>query len=130
VSRRDIEQRRIRGESPLPVRREIDLLATIKEAERGDAFLTKSFGNIIELGGRGLILESSRELPVGTQLTVDVVFPGQPRGDDPFAHLECVIRKIHDGSNLQYDLEIVEMSERTRQRLETYLKQPAIVRGY
>jgi len=50
-----------------------------------------------------------------------VVFPGQIRDDDPFAHLHCTVRKAHDDRMLQYDLTIVEMDERTRARLQRYL---------
>jgi len=90
-----------------------------------DALVTTSFGNIIELGSEGLILESGRELDVGLRMRLDVVFPGQPRGDDPFAHLHCVIRKVQDPANLHYDLQIVEMSDSSRERLALYLKQPS-----
>ena len=111
-------------EDRLPVRRDIALLTTVKVSDPIDALVTTSFCNIIELGTEGLILESGRELAVGLRLRLDVVFPGQPRGDDPFAHLHSVIRKVHDPANLHYDLQIVEMSERSRERLKLYLTQP------
>jgi len=110
-----------------PVRRNIDLLSTIQEP-LGDA-APKSFGNIIELGMRGLILETSRPLLVGSAVTVNVVFPGQQRGDDPFAHLHCKVRKVHDDPKLHYDLAIVDMDSRTRERLEIYLAQTGTGRG-
>lgn len=95
----------------------------MKVSDPIDALVTTSFGNIIELGSEGLILESGRELEIGLRLRLDVVFPGQPRGDDPFAHLHCVIHKVHDPANLHYDLQIVEMNERSKERLGLYLTQ-------
>jgi hypothetical protein len=111
------------------VRRNIDLLATVRESGAAGAKSLKSFGNIIELGARVLILETKRELQVGASLTVDVVFPSQQRGDDPFAHLHCKVRKVHDDSRLQYELTIVDMDARTRDRLDIYLAQNGIGRG-
>jgi hypothetical protein len=95
----------------------------VKVSDPIDALVTTSFGNIIELGSKGLILESGRELDLGLRLRLDVVFPGQPRGDDPFAHLHCVVRKVQNPSNLHYDLQIVELNERSRERLSLYLTQ-------
>jgi hypothetical protein len=109
-----------------PVRRNINLLATIQEA--GSA--AKSFGNIIELGSRALIIETNRELEAGTSITVKVVFPGQPRGKDPFAHLRCSVRKVQDDPKLHYDLTIVDMDSNTRERLEIYLAQSSAGRGF
>jgi hypothetical protein len=111
------------------VRRNIDLLATIQESGEAGSRTPKSFGNIIELGSRALILETNREFQTGAQLTVNVVFPGQPRGDDPFAHLHCSVRKVHDDPKLHYDLTIVDMDARTRERLDIYLAQTGTGRG-
>jgi len=111
------------------VRRNIDLLATIQESGTTGTKSPKSFGNIIELGARVLILETKRGLQVGASLTVDVVFPGQRRGDDPSAHLHCKVRKVHDDSRLQYELMIVDLDARTRDRLNLYLAQGGIGRG-
>jgi len=108
-----------------PVRRNIQLLATVQQSEGDETAARKHFANIIELGSRGLILEANRELPTGAALTVNVVFPGQLRGDDPFAHLYCTVRKAHDGQVLQYDLSIVDMDERSRERLHRYLRRSA-----
>jgi hypothetical protein len=104
-----------------PVRRNIQLLATIQESDDGGATPRKYFGNIIELGSRALILETNREFETGTALSVNVVFPGQPRGDDPFAHLRCTVRKARDNRALQYELTIVDMDQRTSERLQIYL---------
>ncbi|MCG8589396.1 MAG: hypothetical protein MJE66_08895 [Proteobacteria bacterium] len=112
------------GDSSLPTRRDIALLATIVEKRGPGHQLTKGFGNIIELSGVGLRLECNRDYDPGTPLDLSVVFPGQSRGDDPFAHLECVVEKIHDKPNLHYDLSIVAMSDEARSRLETYLRGP------
>ena len=111
------------------VRRNIDLLATFLETGANGAKSTKSFGNIIELGTEALILETKRELTVGASLTVNVVFPGQQRGDDPFAHLHCKVRKTHDDLKLHYDLMIVDADDRTRDRLNIYLAQSGSGRG-
>jgi hypothetical protein len=118
------------GEAPHPpVRRDIDLLTTVDQGMSPDVFVTKSFGNIIELGIDGLILESSREFRVGAPLTLSVVFPGQPRGEDPFAHFRCVVRKVQDAPSLQYHLAIVELDAKSRKRLELYLTGARIWRG-
>ena len=116
------------GERP-QVRRNIDLLATIRESGASTAKSPKSFGNIVELGAEALILETKRDLRVGASVTVNVVFPGQQRGDDPFAHLHCKVHKVHDDSKLQYELTIVEMDTSTRDRLDIYLAQSGISRG-
>lgn len=107
----------------LPVRKDIDLLATIEQADSAGSFASKSFGNILELGGKSLILECSREFETETPIRLSLVFPGQPRGDNPFARLHCVVRKVHDWPNLHFDVEIVDMDEDTRRRLELYLSQ-------
>jgi len=109
-----------------PVRRNIDLLATIRESGANGRQSPKSFGNIIELGSHALILETKRSLQVGASITVNVVFPGQQRGDDPFAHLYCKVRKVHDESRLQYELTIVDLDARTRERLNIYLAQAGV----
>jgi hypothetical protein len=116
------------GQRP-QVRRNIDLLATFQETGADERKAPKSFGNIIELGARALILETKHELAVGTSLTVNVVFPGQQRGDDPFAHLRCKVRKTHDDLKLHYDLMIVDLDARTRDRLNIYLAQSGSGRG-
>lgn len=113
----------------LPVRRDIQLLTTIEQADSTGAFASKSFGNIIELGWRSLILECSRELEAAAPIRLSMVFPGQPRGDDPFARLQCVIRKVHDWPNLHFDVEIVGMDEHTSRRLELYLSQSSPAAG-
>jgi hypothetical protein len=108
-----------------PVRRNIQLLATVHEADDAATSPRKYFGNIIELGSRAMILETNRELETGAALTVNVVFPGQPRGDDPFARLHCTVRKAHDNRALQYDLSILDMDQRTSERLHLYLNRSA-----
>ena len=87
-----------------PVRRNIDLLATIEASDPNGKKPPKSFGNIIELGNRAMIIETNRNFSPGTSLTVNVVFPGQPRGNDPFARLHCSVRKVQDDPKLHYDL--------------------------
>jgi hypothetical protein len=111
------------------VRRNIDLLATFHETGANGAKSPKSFGNIIELGTDALIFETKRELAVGAAITVNVVFPGQQRGDDPFAHLHCKVRRTHDDLKLHYDLLIVDVDARTRDRLNIYLAQSGSGRG-
>ena len=104
-----------------PARRNIDLLATIEVCEPSGKNPPTSFGNIIELGSQALIIETNREFEPGTSLIVKVVFPGQPRGDDPFARLHCSVRKVKDDPKLHYDLTIVAMDAHTHERLDTYL---------
>lgn len=116
------------GQRP-QVRRNIDLLASIQESGEISRKLPKSFGNIIELGTRALIIETNRRLKVGASLTVNVVFPGQHRGEDPFAHLHCKVRKTHDDPKLHYDLMIVDADDRTRDRLNIFLAQGGSGRG-
>ena len=113
----------------LPVRRNIDLLATVQESGTSGKKAPKGFGNIIELGSRALVLETNREFAPGVPVTVNVVFPGQPRGDDPFAHLHCRVRKVQDDPKLHYDLTIVDMDALTRERLDIYLAQTGFSRG-
>ena len=111
------------------VRRNIDLLATLRESGASATKSPKSFGNIIELGAQALILETKRDLRVGASITVNVVFPGQQRTEDPFAHLHCKVHKVHDESRLQYEMKIVDMDASTRDRLNIYLAQSGIGRG-
>lgn len=113
-----------RRKSQLPVRRNIELLATVQEVTASDASTRKIFGNIIELGGQALTLETSNEIRVGASVIVRIVFPGQLRGDDPFALLRCSVRKVRDDPQMHYDLAIVDMDEPARERLEIYLTQP------
>ena len=113
----------------LQVRRNIDLLATIEESEATAKKSPKSFGNIIELGTRAMIIETNRQLAVGASLIVNVVFPGQQRGNDPFARLHCKVRKAHDDPKLHYDLMIVDADDRTRDRLNIYLAHSGAGRG-
>jgi hypothetical protein len=106
------------------VRRNIELLATIHEFDTAHTPARKIFGNIVELGGQALILETGNELRVGAAVILRVVFPGQPRGDDPFARLRCSVRKVRNDPQLHYDLSIVDMDDPTRERLELYLTRP------
>jgi len=104
-------------------RRRIELLAAIEDPGATHSPATKTFGNIIELDGDGLVVETGSEIRVGAAVTVRVVFPNQPRGKDPFAHLHCSIRELRDDPHLHYGLTIVEIDERSRERLDTYLAQ-------
>jgi hypothetical protein len=81
----------------------------------------KTFGNIIELGSGRLVLETGNSIRVGAAVTVRVVFPDQPRGNDPFAHLHCSVRELRDEPSPHYDLAIVEMDDQSRDRLNDYL---------
>ena len=102
----------------------IELLATVKVmSEGGDVEMTH-FGNIIELGCKALVLESSRECCVGDALTISLVFPGVDRGSNPISSLDCVVRHVRDRSNLQYDVAIKGMDDTVRQRLIQYLSEP------
>jgi hypothetical protein len=109
----------------LPVRRNIALLATIREPRAAGATAPNPgyFGNIVEIGSRGMILEADRELRAGAPLAITVVFPGQLRtkGQDPYARFECRVSKTHDEQKLHYDLTILDTDDRSRERLHGYL---------
>jgi hypothetical protein len=115
------------------VRRNIALLATFQEARGAASGPTarKCFGNILELGTRGMILEADRELPEGAPITVTVVFPGQIRtpGGDPASRLRCRVRKHSDADKLHYDVAIVHMDDVSRERLNGYLQRGASLAG-
>jgi len=112
-----------RRERQLPVRRNLELLATVHEIVDGQdrTPMRKIFANIIELGTDGLILEARDQIRVGSDLTLRVVFPGQPRGADPFSRLRCSVRKVLDDPQMLYDLEIVDLDEQSRERLDFFL---------
>jgi hypothetical protein len=104
--------------------RNIELLTTVKVLSEGGAVEMTHFGNIIELGCKALVLESSRECRVGDGLTISLVFPGVERGSSPISSLDCVVQRVRDGSNLQYDVAIKDMDDTVRQRLVQYLSKP------
>jgi hypothetical protein len=104
--------------------RNIELLTTVKVLSEGGAVEMTHFGNIVELSCKALVLESSRECRVGDGLTISLVFPGVERGSSPISSLDCVVRRVRDGSNLQYDVAIKDMDDTVRQRLVQYLSKP------
>jgi hypothetical protein len=107
-----------------PTRRDIDLLARVKYHD-ANGTPQELFGNIIELGTRALRLEAARELTVGQQLALNVVFPGQRKYADPVVHIRCVVRKAHDQPNLHYDVAITVLEAEAHERLLLYLNRPA-----
>lgn len=112
-------------DTPAPVRRDLDLLARVKYRD-ADGGPRECFGNIIELGGRALRLESSRELAAGALLVLHVVFPGQRRYEKPVVQIPCAVRKAHDHPNLHYDLAITVLEPEAHERLRLYLDRPAV----
>ena len=106
------------------VRRNVELLASIEDPGATHSPATKTFGNIIELNRQGLIVETGSAIRVGAAVTVRVVFPDQPRGNDPFAHLHCSVKEMKDEPSPHYDLTILEMDEQSRARLDSYLARP------
>ena len=114
-----------------PIRRNIALLARIQLSDGAGAATParKYFVNILELGTRGLILEADRPLPAGAPLTLTVAFPGHTlaQGQDPFSRLECRVRKPNDEQKLHYDLSILDMDDRSRERLHGYLRRGAAI---
>jgi len=104
-----------------PARRNVELLASIEDPGATHSPATKTFGNIIELNRGRLVLETGNTIRVGAAVTVRVVFPDQPRGNDPFAHLHCSVQQLRDEPSPHYDLAIVEMDEQSRDRLDDYL---------
>jgi hypothetical protein len=109
----------------LPVRREIELLATIDGPTSKMGQSGHGFGTIVELGPHSLVLEANREFSPGDELTVKAIFPGQRRGEDPFAYLRGVVRKVQDRASLQFDVALGELTLATRRRLTTYLEEAA-----
>lgn len=106
------------------MRRDLSLLANVKALGEGGAVKSASFANVIELGPRGLILESSREYDVGDALIISLVFPGVARGADPVNSLECIVRRVRDGQNMHYDVAIEHVDGTGRQRLSQFLSRP------
>jgi hypothetical protein len=104
-----------------PERRNIELLASIEDPGATHSPATKTFGNIIELDSRGLVVETGTAIRVGAAVTVRVVFPDQARGNTPFAHLHCSVQEQRDDASPHYGLTIVEMDEQSRERLDSYL---------
>ena len=106
-----------------PVRRKLELLASIEDPGATHSPAVKTFGNIIALDHGGLVVETGSSIRVGAAVTVRVVFPGQPRGNDPFARIHCSVRELSEDPSPHYDLAIVEMDEQSRDRLDSYLSQ-------
>jgi hypothetical protein len=111
-----------------PVRRNIELLASIEDPGATHSPATKTLGNIIELDSSGLVVETGCTIRVGAAVTVRVVFPDQPRGDDPFARLHCSVQQVKDDPSPHYNLTIVEMDEQSRDRLDSYLARAGVGR--
>ena len=112
------------SETTVPAtRRGLELLTTIKSIDAAGAMTTKCFGNILELGCDSIVLESHREQSAGSAVSLNVVFPGQQRTDNPVATFQCVVRRIRDRNRLHYDLAIEDMSAATREGLVIFLGQ-------
>jgi hypothetical protein len=106
----------------LPVRHEIELLATVDGPIGENGKSEHGFGTIIELGPRSLVLEANRSFSIRDQITVKVIFPGQGRGDDPFAYFQGVVSKLHDQPNLHFDVTLADMTDASRERLKVFLE--------
>ena len=97
---------------PIPLR-ETALLAAVKAAGDDGVVKTLCFGNILELGCDGLVLESKRDLKTGVALILNVVFPGVQRGPKPVVSLGCVVVGVRDSVQLHYDLDIEDIDDET-----------------
>lgn len=106
----------------LPVRRQIELLATVDGPIGKNGVSGHGFGTIVELGPNSLILEANRSFTTGDEITVKVIFPGQGRGDDPFAYFNGVVSKTHDQPNLHFDVSIEDMTINSQKRLTLFLE--------
>ena len=110
------------SESRLPIPlRETALLAAVKAAGDDGVVKTLCFGNILELGCDGLVLESKRDLKTGVALILNVVFPGVQRGPKPVVSLGCVVVGVRDSVQLHYDLRIEDMDDDARGQLAEFL---------
>lgn len=106
---------------PPATRTDLELLARAKFND-AEGVAREGFVNIIELGPRALRIEAQRPMPVGTQLVFDVVFPGQRHYARALVPLHGIVRKVHDGPNLHYDVELTVLEKEAHERLLLYLK--------
>jgi hypothetical protein len=107
-----------------PTRTNLRLLTRVRFRDAGGAD-RECFASIIELGPRTGRIESPRELEVGCELQLQVVFPGQRQYETRHVRLDYVVRAPFDESNLLYDLEVTQMNDESRERLALFLKRPS-----
>lgn len=105
-------------------RRGLELLAMVKSHAARDSLSRTTFGNVIELAEDSLLLESSRVYEVGDSLTVSLAFPGVARTGKRVVSFACVVQRVRDPRNLQYDVHIQETSEPARRQLVEFLEKP------
>ena len=108
---------------PLPTRSDLRLLARVHYRD-GSGDVCECFASILELGPRGGRIESARPLERGSQLKLQVVFPGQRGYASRHVHLNYVVRGPHDEPNLHYDLDATEADDEALERLALYLQRP------
>ena len=108
----------------VPTRTDLHLLSRVffRDAE---GVPRECFGNVLEVGPKGLRLEAGRTLEVGGQVRVEVVFPGQRQYARPQVPLRCVVRKAYDDPSLHYDLELTVLEKESHERLHLFLNSGA-----
>ena len=83
-------------------------------------------GMVINAGEGGFLIESTRDIPVGTELTITVLFAKGNRLDDFQVVAKIVWKKLHSKEDFngkqfwrgyQYGLEFVQMSDEDRRNL-------------
>jgi len=90
-----------------------------------DGTQRECFASITELSARTARIESARPLAKGCRVTLQVVFPGQRQYASRHVQLHYLVSGAHDESNLQYDLDVVEMDGESRERLDLFLNRIA-----
>jgi hypothetical protein len=83
-------------------------------------------GMVVNAGEGGFLIESTRDIPVGTELSITVLFLKGNRLDDFQVVAKIVWKKLHSKEDLngkqfwrgyQYGLEFVQMSDEDRRNL-------------
>jgi hypothetical protein len=104
----------------IPTRGNLRLLTRVRFRDE-DGTNREFFAHIIELGPRSGRIESARPLAIGSELSLQIVFPGQRKYQDRHVLLNYVVRKAHDEPNLLYDLEATRNDPEPRERLALFL---------
>lgn len=109
------------GDPIHPTRTDLRLLARVRY-RAADGEQRECFGNILQLGPRSMRLESGRPLDAGRHLSIQTVFPSQRQYANPHVLLHYVVRKAHDESSMEYDLEMTVLDKETHERLLLFLE--------
>lgn len=108
-----------------PTRTDLRLLARVR-FRGADGEDRECFGNILELGPSSMRIETGRPLKAGRHLSIQVVFPGQREFGSPQVLLHYVVRKTHDESTLEYDLEMTVLEKEAHERLSLFLQRDPV----